>query len=214
MKIWLAEFIGTFALVFVGIGALASGAEGLAVAFAFGLTVAVMIAAVGAISFAHFNPAVTVGFFMLGRITFPQLLVYWSAELLGATVAMFLLRFFYGVDRLETVHYGVTQLAPDISPLVGAGLEAVLTSFLFFVIAACVIQKHPQPGLYIGFTVTLCALAGGAMTGASMNPARSFAPALFGNFWLHHWVYWLGPLLGAILAALAAKFLWQNSPSS
>jgi aquaporin TIP len=214
MKIWLAEFIGTFALVFVGIGALASGAEGLAVAFAFGLTVAVMIAAVGAISFAHFNPAVTVGFFMLGRITFPQLLVYWSAELLGATVAMFLLRFFYGVDRLETVRYGVTQLAPDISPLVGAGLEAVLTSFLFFVIAACVIQKHPQPGLYIGFTVTLCALAGGAMTGASMNPARSFAPALFGNFWLHHWVYWLGPLLGAILAALAAKFLWQNSPSS
>lgn len=214
MKIWLAEFIGTFALVFAGIGAIASGAEGLAVAFAFGLTVAVMIASVGGISFAHFNPAVTVGFFVLGRITFLQLLLYWSAELLGATAAIFLLQFFYGTERLATVGYGVTQLAPDISPFVGVGIEAVLTFFLFFVIATCVIQQHPQPGLYIGFTVTLCAIAGGAITGASMNPARSFAPALAANLWLNHWVYWLGPILGATIAALAARFLWQPSNRS
>jgi aquaporin TIP len=210
MKIWLAEFIGTFALVFVGIGAIASGAEGLAVALAFGLTVAVMIASVGGISFAHFNPAVTVGFFVLGRINFLQLLLYWSAELLGATAAIFLLRFFYGAERLATVTYGTTQLAPDISPFVGLGIEAVLTFFLFFVIATCVIQQHPQPGLYIGFTVTLCAIAGGAITGASMNPARSFAPALAANVWLNHWVYWVGPILGAILAAITARFLWQE----
>lgn len=210
MKIWLAEFIGTFALVFVGIGAIASGAEGLAVAFAFGLTVAVMISAVGGISFAHFNPAVTVGFFVLGRIKFLQLLLYWSAELLGATAAIFLLQFFYGAERLATVTYGVTQLAPDISPFIGIGIEAVLTFFLFFVIATCVIQQHPQPGLYIGFTVTLCAIAGGAITGASMNPARSFAPALAANVWTHHWVYWLGPILGATLAGFAARFLWQE----
>jgi aquaporin TIP len=209
MKIWLAEFIGTFALVFAGVGALASGAEGLAVALTFGLTVAVMIASVGGISFAHFNPAVTAGFFVLGRINFFQLLLYWSAELLGATVAIFLLRFFYGVERLTTITYGVTQLAPDVSPLVGMGIEAVLTFFLFFVIASCVIQQHPQPGLYVGFTVILCAVAGGSLTGASMNPARSFAPALVANFWTHHWVYWLGPILGAVVAALAAQFLWQ-----
>jgi aquaporin TIP len=214
MKIWLAEFIGTFALVFAGIGAIASGGEGLAVAFAFGLTVAVMIASVGGISFAHFNPAVTVGFFVLGRITFLQLLLYWSAELLGATAAIFLLQFFYGTERLATVGYGLTQLAPDISPFVAVGVEAVLTFFLFFVIATCVIQHHPQPGLYIGFTVTLCAIAGGTITGASMNPARSFAPALAANIWTHHWVYWLGPILGAILAALAARFLWQPSNRS
>jgi aquaporin TIP len=214
MKIWLAEFIGTFALVFAGIGALASGADGLAVAFAFGLTVAVMIAAVGGISFAHFNPAVTVGFFVLGRINFFQLLLYWSAELLGAIFAIFLLQFFYGAERLESVTYGVTQIASDISPFVGVGIEAVLTFFLFFVIATCVIQQHPQPGLYIGFTVTLCAIAGGAITGASMNPARSFAPALAANLWLHQWVYWLGPMLGAILAAITARFLWQASDRS
>jgi aquaporin TIP len=214
MKVWLAEFIGTFALVFVGIGALASGAEGLTVAFAFGLTVAVMIASVGGISFAHFNPAVTVGFFVLGRINFLQLLLYWSAELLGATAAIFLLQFFYGTERLAAVSYGVTQLAPEISSFVGVGVEAVLTFFLFFVIATCVIQQHPQPGLYIGFTVTLCAIAGGAITGASMNPARSFASALAANLWLHHWVYWLGSILGATLAALAAKFLWKKNPSS
>jgi MIP family channel proteins len=210
MKLWLAEFIGTFALLFVGIGAIASGAEGLAVALAFGLTVAVMIAAVGSISFAHFNPAVTVGFFVLGRINFRQLLLYWSAELLGATAALFLLRLLYGAERLTAVNYGITQLAPDISPFVAVGIEVVLTFFLYFVIATCVIQQQPQAGLYIGFTVTLCALAGGALTGASMNPARSFAPALAANIWAHHWVYWLGPILGAIIAALAARVLWQE----
>lgn len=211
MKLWLAEFIGTFALVFAGIGASAAGHEGLVVALAFGLTVAVMIAAVGGISYAHFNPAVTVGFFVLGRITLVQLLLYWSAELVGAVTAIFLLQFFYGAERLASVNYGVTQLAPDVSPLVGVGIEAVLTFFLFFVIASCVLQQHPQPGLYIGFTVTLCALAGGALTGASMNPARSFAPALSANLWTYHWAYWLGPILGAVIAALAAKFLWRSN---
>jgi aquaporin TIP len=153
---------------------------------------------------------VTVGFFVLGRITFRQLLLYWSAELFGATVAIFLLRFFYGAVRLEAISYGATQLAPGISPLIGIGIEAVLTFFLFFVIASCVIQHHPQPGLYIGFTVTLCAIAGGALTSASMNPARSFAPALATNVWTYHWVYWVGPILGAIIAALVARFLWQE----
>ena len=107
-RIWLAEFIGTFALVFVGIAALASGAGGLAIALAFGFTVAVMIAAVGALSFAHFNPAVTVGFWAMGRIGFRELLLYWSAELSGAVSAVFSLRLFYGAERLAPVHYGAT----------------------------------------------------------------------------------------------------------
>jgi aquaporin TIP len=123
--------------------------------------------------------------------------------------AMVLLRFFvqhqfeYGAERLATVDYGVTQLATNVSPLMGIGIEAVLTFFLFFVIASCVIQHHPQPSLYIGFTVTLCALAGGALTGASMNPARSFAPALAANLWTHHWIYWLGPIFGAMICEVS-----------
>ena len=208
-RIWLAEFIGTFALVFAGIAAIASGASGLAVAFAFGLTVAVMIAAVGALSFAHFNPAVTVGFFVLRRITFRELLLYWSAELAGAITAVLALRTFYGAERLEPVTYGATLLAPGVSILQGVAVEIILTFFLMFVIATCVIQKQAQAGLYIGFTVTLGAIAGGALTGASMNPARSLAPALFAGAWAHHWLYWLAPILGAVVAALVAAYLWQ-----
>ena len=208
-RIWLAEFIGTFALLFVGIGAIASGASGLAVAFAFGLTVAVMIAAVGALSFAHFNPAVTVGFFVLRRITFSELLLYWSAELAGATAALLALRAFYGAARLEPVAYGATLLAPGVGVMQGVAIEIILTFFLMFVIAACVIQKQALAGVYIGFTVTLGAIAGGAMTGASMNPARSFAPALFSGEWSQHWLYWLAPIVGAAVAALAAAYLWQ-----
>lgn len=214
MKIWLAEFIGTFALVFAGVASIASGNEGLSVALTFGLTVAVMVSAIGGISFAHFNPAVTVGFFVLGRINFLQLLLYWSAELLGATTAIFLLQLLYGTERLMAVSYGATQLAPDISSLIGVSVEAVLTFFLFFVIAACVLQKQPQAGLYIGFTVTLGALASSALTGASMNPARSFAPALLGNIWQDHWVYWVGPILGAVIAAFVAQFFFQEKISS
>ncbi len=208
-RVWLAEFIGTFALLFVGVGAMASGASGLAVAFAFGLTVAVMIAAVGALSFAHFNPAVTVGFFVLRRITFSELLLYWSAELAGATAALLALQAFYGAARLEPVAYGATLLAPGVSPVQGAAIETILTFFLMFVIAACVIQKQALAGVYIGFTVTLGAVAGGAMTGASMNPARSFAPALFSGEWSQHWLYWFAPIVGAAVAALAAAYLWQ-----
>ena len=208
-RIWLAEFIGTFALLFVGVGAIASGASGLAVAFAFGLTVAVMIAAVGAISFAHFNPAVTVGFFVLRRITFRELLLYWSAELAGAVTAMFALQTFYGAQRLESVAYGATLLASGVVVAQGLAIEVILTFFLMFVIATCVIQKQALAGIYIGFTVTLAAIAGGTLTGASMNPARSFAPALFSGVWSQHWLYWLAPIIGASVAALAATYLWQ-----
>lgn len=211
-RIWLAEFIGTFTLVFAGIAALASGASSLAVAVAFGLAVTVMISAVGALSFAHFNPAVTVGFWVMRRITFRELLLYWSAELSGALFALLCLRGFIGSARLEPVGYGATSLAPGVATLQGIGIETVLSFFLMFVIATCVLQKQAQAGLYIGFTVTLCALTGGAFTGASMNPARSFAPALFSGTWTLHWLYWLAPITGAVLAALTASYLWQPKP--
>ena len=211
-RIWLAEFIGTFALVFAGIAAAASGASSLAVALAFGLTVSVMIAAVGALSFAHFNPAVTVGFWMMRRIGFRELLLYWSAELSGAVVGVLSLQTFYGSVRLDAVGYGATLLAPDVTVWQGVAIETVLTFFLMFVIASCVIQKQSQAGLYIGLTVVLCAVAGGALTGASMNPARSFAPALFSGRWTHHWLYWLAPGMGAVVASVAATYLWQAEP--
>lgn len=211
LRIWLAELIGTFALVFAGIATLASGANSLGVALAFGLSVAVMIAAVGALSFAHFNPAVSVGFFMMRRISFTDLLLYWSAEFLGAIVALLLLQCSLGAKGLEPVAYGTTALAPHLSTTQGFVIEIVLTFFLMFVIATCVIQKQALAGVYIGGTVTLGALAGGALTGASMNPARSFAPALFGGIWSDHWLYWLAPIVGASLAAITASYLWSSA---
>ena len=210
LKIWLAEFIGTFALVFVGIGAIASGAGNLAVALAFGLTVSIMISAVGALSFAHFNPAVTVGFLVMGRINFMEFLGYWLAEFAGAITAVFLLQLFYGPALLEPVAYGATLLAPDVSIWQGIGIEIVLTFFLMFVIATCVIQKQAVAGVYIGWAVVIGAIAGGSLTGASMNPARSFAPVLFSGEWANHWVYWVAPIIGASLAAVVGKFLWSE----
>lgn len=210
MKVFLAEFIGTFTLVFAGCAAIATGGDLLSVALAFGLSVAAMIAAVGAISYAHFNPAVSVGFWVMGRISFKELLIYWSAELTGAVAALFVLRGLIGAARLESVSYGATLLSSDLNLWQGFGTEVILTFFLMFVIAHCVLQKQGAAGLYIGLTVTLCALAAGPLTGASMNPARSFAPALFAGIWSGHWLYWFAPIIGAVTAACAASFLWQG----
>ena len=210
MKVWLAEFIGTFALVFAGVGAVAAGADALGVALAFGAAVGVMVAAVGPVSAAHFNPAVTVAFFVLRRIRFTDLFLYWSAQLSGAVVATLALSIGYA-QRLEVVSFGVTRLGSDVSVLAGLVVEAVLTFFLMFVITAVVIRKHHLDGLYIGATVALGALSGGALTGASMNPARSFGPALASGMWANHWVYWLGPVVGAVLAALTARYVWAGS---
>ena len=210
VRIWLAEFIGTFALVVAGVGAIVSGSGTLAVSLTFGSAVAVMISAVGSISAAHFNPAVTVGFFVMRRITLLQVFLYWSAEITGSVVAMLVLKAWFGLERLSLVKFGATTLAPHLTPWTGIGVEAILTFFLMFVIATMVIQKHALAGIYIGLTVGLGALSGGVLTGASMNPARTFGPALIGDIWAAHWVYWVGPILGASIAALAAEFLWQR----
>lgn len=209
MRIWLAECIGTFALVFAGIAALAAGLDTVGVALAFGVAVAVMIAAVGPISYAHFNPAVTVGFWVTKRISLKQLLLYWSAEIAGALLAIMLLHWLYR-ERLEAVNYGATSLAPNLSVWAGFGIEVVLTFFLMFVIYSCVIQKQALAGIYIGLTVTLGALAGGTLTGASMNPARTLAPAVLSGIWSQHWLYWLAPMVGAVLGALAADYIWLD----
>lgn len=210
MKIWLAEFVGTFTLVFVGVGAVAAGQAPIGIAFAFGAAVAVMVSAVGPISAAHFNPAVTVGFWVMRRVTLPQVILYWSAELAGAVVGMLVLRAWYGAERMARVAFGTAQLAPGVSVGAGVAIEAVLTFILMFVIATVVIQKHALDGLYIGLSVAAGALAGGALTGAAMNPARALGPALVGGVWSYHWVYWLGPLLGSVSAALLALYLWPT----
>ena len=209
-QIWLAEFIGTFSLVLIGVGAITVGLSGLGVAVAFGSIVAVMIAAVGPISAAHFNPAVTVGCIVLRRMGVKMAALYWSAQFLGAALAVLLLQCILGRSALSAVSFGATRLQPEFGLLPGLATEIILTFFLMFVIASIVIRTHALDGIYIGMTVGLCALVGGPLTGASMNPARSFGPALFGGIWSDHWIYWLGPLVGAAIGAATARYLWKD----
>lgn len=207
----LAEFIGTFAIVFFGAGSVCvnTQSEGilglLGIALAFGIIVAVMVSATGHISGAHINPAVTFVCVVTKRITLPMAGIYVAAQLFGGIVAAFLLRWFFAEETLNTAHLGVTSLASSVNPIQGVVIEAILTFFLVLVIFGTAIDPrgHKLGGIAIGAVVCADILIGGPLTGASMNPARTFGPALASGFWKDHWVYWVGPLGGAVLAALA-----------
>jgi MIP family channel proteins len=209
----LAEFIGTFAIVFCGVGAIALTSSGLlnggliGIAFAHGFAVMGMIYALGAVSGAHFNPAVSVAFCLTGRFAWRDLLPYIAAQLLGSLAATGLLHLTHG-DALEQVRFGATLLAPGVTPLAGFAIEVVLTFFLALVIfRVAVIESRPIAGVLIGLTVMMGISAAGPLTGVALNPARAFGPALFLGDWTAHWIMWLGPVVGAALGAFAAQWL-------
>ena len=211
----VAEFLGIFAICFVGILAITHAGHGapgdlVSVALAFGLTVAVMIAALASVSGAHFNPAATLAFLAVRCITPLRAAAYIAAQLAGALAASALLAALYGAD---VVGRGCTVLAPGVSPLKGCIMEAVATFFLLFVAFGTAVNRHAPRHLFpwaIGLTVTLDIFAIGPLTGASLNPARSFGPALIGGVWSDHWVFWVGPIMGAVAAALLARYLYPE----
>jgi aquaporin TIP len=211
-----AEFVGAFALTFIGAGAIMSGAGLVGVAFAHGLVIAVMASAVGHISGAHFNPAVTFGFLLTGRLSASLAVVYWIAQFAGAILAALLLWWIYPGDIADQAKLGAPVLADQID--VGAGLvvEALLTFFLVWVIFATAADPRGTfksiAGLAIGLTITLDILMGGPLTGAAMNPARAFGPQLVGNAWSDGWIWYFGPLVGAGSAALLYEFLYLRPP--
>ena len=207
-----AEFVGAFALTFIGVGAIAAGADLVGVALAHGLVIGVMASAVGHISGGHFNPAVTLGFLVVRRIELRMALAYWAAQFVGAVLAALLIS---GLLP-DTVTDPVSLGAPLVGGGIGAGaafvIEAFLTFFLVWVIFATAADPRGTfksiAGLAIGFTITLDILFGGPFTGAAMNPARAFGPELVGGYWSNAWVWYLGPALGGVLAALAYEFLY------
>ncbi len=210
MANYLAEFIGTFALILVGAGSvcadvLSGGKLGITgIAFAHGLTIMVMIYAYGHISGAHFNPAVTVPMWLTRRIPLRQAVGYVVAQLAGASVAGLLLSRLVGSLVYVPPYLGTCALT-NTTVLGGVVLEAILTFFLVSVIWGMAVDpRSPKPpvGLAIGFTVTLDILMGGYFTGAAMNPARAFGPALATGHWTHQAVYWIGPLLGGCAAGV------------
>lgn len=206
----IAEFIGTFALVFIGIGAIVSGAELVGVALAHGLAIAVMVSAVGHISGGHFNPAITFAFVLTRRMALPLAGVYVAAQLAGALVATLALRAVF--PAAANLDAGVPVLNDAIGAGAGVLTEAILTFFLVWVVFASAADSRGTfksiAGLAIGLTITADILAGGTLTGAAMNPARALGPELGFNVWDDWWVYIVGPLLGAGAAGALYEFLY------
>jgi aquaporin TIP len=216
----IAEFIGTFALIFVGIGAIkTAGHDTLAVAVAHGLTIAAFVSATLHISGGNFNPAVTFGLVCGGHMSWSTAIRYWIAQLLGATAAAFICLCIFNRD---VVVNGTPQLAVDaaasglgITPGQGILVEAILTFFLVFVVHGTAVDERGRrvAGLAIGATITLDILFGGPLTGAAMNPARVFGPALVAGFWKAHYVYWVGPMLGGALGGIVYRIFIERNPA-
>jgi aquaporin Z len=208
----VAEFVGTFTLVFVGVSAISVGGNLTTVAFAHGLAIAVMVSALGHISGGHFNPAVTFGFLIARRMAPVLALVYWVAQFAAAVAGALAVKAIFPDQLTDRAKLG----APGVSGVVGSGagfaMEAVLTFFLVFVVFATAADPRGTfksiAGLAIGLTITMDILAGGPLTGAAMNPARAFGPELIQNAWSDAWVWYAGPLVGAAVAALAYEFLY------
>ncbi len=215
----LAEFIGTFALIFIGAGAGALGIGGLVgVAFAHGLVVLGFAYAYGHISGTHINPAVTLGVWAAGKVDAARAGSYIVFQILGGVLGALALRWVLGGTATGL---GVTALARDlqvgsatitITPAIGVVLEAILTFFLVnAVMNAGISGKATIPGgLAIGLTLTFCILMGGPLTGASLNPARSIGPAVATGNFADLWVYLVGPILGGVIAGLLYKTIFEE----
>ncbi|MBL0870441.1 MAG: aquaporin [Phycisphaerales bacterium] len=219
----VAEFLGTFALTFFGAGAIimastpGGGGNLVTVALAHGLVLFAFIAGCGYISGGQFNPAVALGLVVAGKQTPVQAAVYIVAQLLGAACGAGMLQLLL---TPEIANSQAAKLGATIGALTtteGAtlrviGMEAIMTfALMFVVLSAAVDERGGKLGaLAIGVTVTGCILAGGYWTGASMNPARSFGPAICGSHWVMFHAYIIGPVVGASLAAVVYRVFWKR----
>jgi MIP family channel proteins len=211
---FIAEFIGTFALVFVGGGAImmvqqtGNGAGLLQVALAHGLILAIMVSAFMNVSGAQFNPAVTIGLLIARRLTPTVAGVHIVAQLVGAVAAAFALKMTMPSALFDAAQGGGQSIALDVTAMQAIVLEALATFFLMAVIyGTAVADSAPKiGGLAIGLTIAADILAIGPLTGASMNPARSFGPAIASGVFAGQFIYWIGPIIGAVAAALVWEF--------
>lgn len=224
-EVWraaVAEFIATLLFIFVGAGTVVvtgglmkeglTSARLVAIAVAHGLAIALLVAATARVSGGHINPAVTFAALITGKINLQRAMMYVVAQLLGAVVGAGLLTLV--IPAAAQGKLGTHALGAGITPGGGLVAEIVLTFALVFVVFATAIDPK-GPGhlaaLAIGFTVLVDHLAGVPITGAGMNPARSFGPALVAGAWDNHWIYWIGPLVGAALAAWIYEFVLLRS---
>lgn len=209
-RMLVAEFVGPLFLVLIGCASCVEGWNEsysphiVQVAISFGITIATMAQAMGHVSGGHFNPAVTAACLVTGKITILKGLCYVVAQCLGAICGAALLQALTPPDFHNTL--GVTEIHPKLSPTQGFGVEFFSTFTLVLVVfGVCDENRKDVKGsapLAIGLAIATAILATGIYTGGSLNPARSLGPALISNKWTYHWVYWAGPIVGGVVAAL------------
>jgi len=206
---YLAEAMGTFALTFAGSSALALDRLGaplgvFGVAFAHGLTLMAMVYAFGHISGTHINPAITISMVATGQMKWLKGTGYIAAQLCGAILAGAVLRYLFA-DFVTDTHLGTTQVTEAFGTGRALVAEIVTTAFLAAVIFGAAVHKRAAPGfagLAIGLTLGLSILAVGPISNGSLNPARTFGPSLLASHWDDQWIYWAGPILGALIGAM------------
>jgi len=204
----IAEFIGVFMIVFIGSGAIVinayrDGVLGLGgIAAAYGLATAVAVTATLSVSGGHLNPAITAGLWSVGRIDARKAGQYVVAQLAGAVCAAVLVKGLYPAGAGAVKQLGALSLSPDTTLVSGLLVEAVLTFFLGLSFMGTLVDPAaPKVGGFgVGLTLWMCVLAGNPLTGAALNPARAFGPALVSGFWVGQVAYWVGPILGAVVA--------------
>jgi MIP family channel proteins len=220
----IVEFIGPFALIFIGAGAImtattqawSDGGTLVAVALGHGLAIGLMVAAAGHISGGHYNPAVTIALFIGGKIGGMKSVAYIIAQLLGATAAALILKQIFDESISPDVHVpSVNQAGDQDGIIVGRNnafwIEVITTFFLVYVIHGVAVDKrgaHAIAALAIGLTITMDIVMAGPLTGAAMNPARHFGPALVEGEWTNWWIYWLAPIIGGVLASVVHNYVF------
>jgi aquaporin Z len=206
----LAEFIGTFALIFIGAGSILlnefnhGGVGLLGIAIAHGITIAVMVSALGHISGGKFNPAISLGLLVGGKVSVKNAVLEIIAQLAGATVAALCLKVIFPAAVAQAVKLGTPALGDGITPGIGIFAEVIATFFLILTVYGTAIDPKGSwkaiAGFGIGCTILFDILAIGGITGAALNPARAFGPALVSGEWAFHYVWWVGPIAGGLIA--------------
>lgn len=212
----VAETVGTFTLIFVGAGSIivTGGIPSflVVVALAHGLAIAIMVSTLGHVSGGLFNPALTLGLWVTRRLSHIDTASYIGAQLVGASLAAATLLLLFPEEARVATSLGTPLLAPGVDFLQGVGIEAVLTIFLMLAVFGTAVDgRGPRVGgLFIGLVLVMDIAAAGPLTGAAMNPARAFGPALLDGTWDNHLVYWIGPIIGAVLAALLYHYVFMD----